>query len=373
VCAVLSGNRNFPGRVHPLVQYAYLASPPLVVAYAIAGTVLLDLSRDSLGKDRDGRPVTLSDIWPSEEEIATIASSSIKAEFFTERYENVTLGDQTWQGIEASQSALFHWDPKSTHLCAPPYVGDAWHATHRCEDLRGARALVMLGDGVSTDHISPVGPVPKKSAAGEYLAGLGVREEALGTYLARRVNHDVMARGTFTNAHLANELCPGLAGGCTRHFPGGEVLPIYEAAVRYAKEKTPVVVLAGRDYGVGSSRDWAAKGPALLGVRAVIAESFERIHRSNLVGMGILPLQFPPGISHRSLGLNGSETLDIFGIESSLAPGAILRCVIRRTDNTTTEVALRCRVDTKRELSWLQSGGILNHTLHLFKTGGAPL
>ena len=371
-CAILSGNRNFEGRIHPLVNSAYLASPALVVAYAIAGSILVDLTREPLGNGADGEPVRLRDIWPSDEDIATAAANSIDPKLFLTRYADVTRGDTNWQSIPASASAVFPWHPTSTHLRRPPYLGDAWLASRPCCDIRDARILVMLGDDITTDHISPVGPIPPRGPAAKYLAERGVQTAELQTYLARRVNHDVMVRGTFTNPHLVNEICPDVPGGHTRHFPGSELMPIYEAAERYAAEHTAVVVVAGANYGVGSSRDWAAKGPALLGVRAVIAESFERIHRSNLVGMGIVPLQFPDGVNRCSLGLDGSEQLDLLGIGPAMTPGSDIECRIRRHDGSNSRVVLRSRVVTRREVSWLQSGGILNHVLHLFQPGGPP-
>ena len=322
--AVLSGNRNFEGRINPLVKANYLASPPLVVAYALAGTVDLDLTKEPLGVGSDGQPVFLRDIWPSQAEVAEAVSQAVQPEMFRQRYGSVFEANETWNRIKVAASELFAWDPKSTYVQEPPFLVDLAAEPEPIKPIHAARALAALGDSVTTDHISPAGSIAAGSPAGKYLQEHGVPPVEFNSYGARRGNDRVMSRGTFANIRLHNLLAPGTEGGVTRHLPDGEPMPIYDAAMKYQAEGVPLIILAGAEYGSGSSRDWAAKGPRLLGVRAVIASSFERIHRSNLVNMGILPLQLMPGHSWESLGLSGEEVFDIAGLNDDLQAGAEL-------------------------------------------------
>jgi aconitate hydratase len=373
VCAVLSGNRNFEGRIHPEVKAAYLASPPLVVAYAIAGTVLTDLTRDPVAHDRDGRPVYLKDIWPTDAEIAETVERHLRREQFASCYGRCEEGEENWHALATPEGATFRWDPQSSMLRRPPYFDREWLMKSPRGDFRGARVLAMYGDSITTDHIAPMGHITKNVPAAKHLESLGIPYREWGTYLLRRSNHDVLIRGAFANIRLRNQVCAPAEGGLTRHFPNGEVMSMYDAAERYAGEKVPMVVFAGKEYGCGSSRDWAAKGPAALGVRAIIAESFERIHRSNLVGMGVLPLQLPEGVSWKSLALDGSETIDISGISPDMAPRAMLQCTIHRANGRIETIPLRCRLDTRREIAWYRSGGILNYVFdQLRKRRPAP-
>ena len=363
--AVLSGNRNFEGRIHPLVKANYLASPPLVVAYALAGSLTRDLVEEPLGKDRDGNPVYLRDIWPSPAEVAEAVRRAVTREMFTTSYADIFAGDEHWAAIAGDAAGLtYAWDPASTYVRRPPYFeGMPREAPARVEDIRGARLLALLGDSITTDHISPAGAIPVDSPAGRYLIAQGVEPRDFNSYGARRGNHEVMMRGTFANIRLRNEMVPGKEGGWTRLMPEGEVMPIYDAAMAYRERGVPLLVVGGREYGTGSSRDWAAKGTLLLGVRAVIAESFERIHRANLVGMGVLPLTFPEGVGRRTLGLDGSETFDLVGLEDGLRPRATLRLTIRRADGSVQEVELLCRLDTEDEVEYYRHGGILHYVL----------
>ncbi|NND37389.1 MAG: aconitate hydratase AcnA, partial [Gammaproteobacteria bacterium] len=318
-CSVLSGNRNFEGRIHPLVKMNFLASPPLVVAYALAGSMEVDLTKDSLGTDREGNPVYLKDIWPSQKEIQEIIGTTIDSDMFRSSYASVFAGDENWNSLDVSTGEIYEWAPDSTYVRNPPYFDGMSLQTDRVEDVQGARVLALLGDNVTTDHISPAGSFAPDTPAGKYLIGQGVDPKDFNSYGSRRGNHEVMMRGTFANIRLRNQLAPGTEGGWTKHQPDGEQMTIYDASVRYAEEGTPLVVIAGKEYGMGSSRDWAAKGTKLLGVRAVIAETYERIHRSNLIGMGVLPLQFSDGESAGSLGLDGTETYDIVGLGNAEA------------------------------------------------------
>ncbi len=363
--AVLSGNRNFEGRIHPLVKANYLASPPLVVAYALAGSLTRDLVEEPLGKDRDGNPVYLRDIWPSPAEVAEAVRRAVTREMFTTSYADIFAGDEHWAAIAGDAAGLtYAWDPASTYVRRPPYFeAMPREAPARVEDIRGARLLALLGDSITTDHISPAGAIPVDSPAGRYLIAQGVEPRDFNSYGARRGNHEVMMRGTFANIRLRNEMVPGKEGGWTRLMPEGEVMPIYDAAMAYRERGVPLLVVGGREYGTGSSRDWAAKGTLLLGVRAVIAESFERIHRANLVGMGVLPLTFPEGVGRRTLGLDGSETFDLVGLEDGLRPRATLRLTIRRADGSVQEVELLCRLDTEDEVEYYRHGGILHYVL----------
>jgi len=358
VAAVLSGNRNFEGRIHPLVRAAYLASPPLVVAFALAGTVEVDLTKDPVGYDPNGQPVYLRDLWPTAREVQELVDRYVSPELFRDRYRDVFVGDETWRTLPVPEGDLYAWDPNSTYVQEPPFFQDLPPAPGPLQDIRGARVLAVLGDSVTTDHISPAGSIPADSPAGRYLIERGVPPQEFNSYGARRGNHEVMMRGTFANIRLRNALAGGREGGWTVHLPSGELLPIYEAAVRYRQEGVPLLVLAGKEYGTGSSRDWAAKGPMLLGVRAVIAESYERIHRSNLVGVGVLPLQFLDGQNVQTLGLTGREVYDVEGV-AQLAPQARVRVRARREDGSEVTFETLARVDTPTELKYYRHGGIL--------------
>ena len=360
--SVLSGNRNFEGRIHPLVRANYLASPPLVVAYALAGRMDVDLTTESLGKDSAGKPVFLREIWPSPEEIDGHVRGAVTTAMYTKEYGEVFDGDARWKSLPVPDGDLYAWDAKSTYIKLPPYFDKMPRTPAPLADIRRARVLAMLGDSVTTDHISPAGSIPADSPAGKYLIAQGVRPGDFNSYGARRGNHEVMMRGTFGNIRLRNQLAPGTEGGWTKHQPSGEQMTIYEAAVRYKGEGVPLVVLAGKEYGSGSSRDWAAKGTMLLGVRAVIAESFERIHRSNLVGMGVLPLEFAVGQTRESLGLTGCEEFTIEGV-SALKARAKARVVAREADGCEKTFDATVRVDTPEELAYYQHGGILHYVL----------
>ena len=356
VCSVLSGNRNFEARIHPEVKANYLASPPLVVAYALAGRMDIDLATEPLGRDGDGNDVFLHDIWPTSQEIQETMVGAIAKEMFTSTYGDVFTGDDTWRGLPVPEGELFAWEPDSTYVRLPPYFEQMPAEPQPFEDVAGARVLVMLGDSVTTDHISPAGSIKPDSPAGQYLTGHGVERRDFNSYGSRRGNHEVMVRGTFANVRLKNLLVPGSEGTWTVHLPSGDEMTIYEASQRYLEEGTPLIVIAGKEYGSGSSRDWAAKGPNLLGVRAVIAESYERIHRSNLLMMGILPLQFAEGDTPASLGLTGRETYAIEGAEG----GDAREVTVRADDRTFTA---RVRLDTPREREYLRHGGILRYVL----------
>jgi aconitate hydratase len=363
VAAVLSGNRNFEARIHQLVRASYLASPPLVVAYALAGTIRKDLTEDELGHDATtGRPVYLRDLWPSQEEVAEVIRACVRQDMFQREYARIYDGDEYWQKMEAPAGSIYAWDESSTYVQEPPYFEGLTPAPAPVRDVVGARALVMVGDSVTTDHISPAGSIPASSPAGQYLTGHGVEKIDFNTYGARRGNHEVMMRGTFANIRLRNEVAGGREGYWTRHMPSGEEMTIYDAAMRYRDEGVPLVVIAGREYGSGSSRDWAAKGPNLLGVRAVIAESFERIHRSNLVGMGVLPLQFVEGEGRATLGLTGEEEFTIHGLESGLSPRQELEVEARRGDEV-RRFRVVSRVLNDTEVGYLQQGGVLPKVL----------
>jgi len=362
VAAVLSGNRNFEGRVHPQTKLNYLASPPLVVAYALAGSLAVDLLTDPLGEDADGAPVYLRDIWPANDEIRAVLDKVLSPEMFRNRYADVSTGPEEWQAIETTGGMTYSWRDDSTYVRLPPFFSSGGE-NGGAGDILGARPLAILGDSVTTDHISPAGSIVADSPAGAYLISHGVEPRDFNSYGARRGNHEVMMRGTFSNIRIKNEMAPGTEGGVTRHIPSGETLAIYDAAVKYQAEGTPLVVFGGKEYGSGSSRDWAAKGPLLLGVRAVIVETFERIHRSNLVGMGMMPLQFKDGQDRKSLGIDGSETFDITGIADGIEPGMDVACRINRADGATETVTLKCRIDTLDEVEYYKAGGILQHVL----------
>jgi aconitate hydratase len=363
VASVLSGNRNFEGRVHPLVKTNWLASPPLVVAYALAGTVRTDLSSEPLGEGSDGQPVYLRDIWPTQQEIAD-AVMNVSTGMFHKEYAEVFAGDAQWQAIEVPEAATYVWQPDSTYIQHPPFFEDVAGPLPIIADVQQARVLAVLGDSVTTDHISPAGNIKLDSPAGRYLRSKGVEYKDFNSYGSRRGNHEVMMRGTFANIRIRNEMLGGEEGGYTLHVPTDEKLPIYDAAMRYQEEGTPLVVIAGQEYGTGSSRDWAAKGTNLLGVKAVIAESFERIHRSNLVGMGVLPLQFRAGESRKTLGLTGKEVLSITGLTgATLQPGMSLAVQITREDGQQENIDVLCRIDTLNEVEYFKAGGILHYVL----------
>ncbi len=367
VASVLSGNRNFEGRVHPEVRANYLMSPPLVVAFALAGRVDLDLSRDPLGTGKDGKPVYLKDIWPSQQEIARTIETAVNAGLFAKTYLTVYQGNDAWAKLPVPEGQTFAWDAASTYIKHPPYFVDMPKTPGEVEDLRGLRVLALLGDSVTTDHISPAGSIKKDSPAGRYLIERGVTPEDFNSYGARRGNHEVMMRGTFANVQLKNRLAPGTEGGVTVHLPDGAPMTIFDASEAYRAAGVPLLVIAGREYGTGSSRDWAAKGPRLLGVRAVIAKSYERIHRSNLVGMGVLPLTFPEGQDESTLGLTGKETFDILGLRDALskstAADRVVQVVATADDGSRKEFPARVRIHTPAEVHYYRHGGILPYVL----------
>ncbi|HEU5440563.1 MAG TPA: aconitate hydratase AcnA [Ktedonobacterales bacterium] len=365
VVAVLSGNRNFEGRIHPQVRASYLASPPLVVAYALAGSVDVDLTNEPIGRDPNDQPVYLKDIWPTPQEVAEALSSVVKPEVFTGEYGHVFDGDEHWQALPlpTAGTGLFEWDPSSTYVRKPTFFEGLAPEPQPLSDITGARVLVSVSDSITTDHISPAGSIPTQSPAGKYLIEHDVSPRDFNSYGARRGNHEVMVRGTFANIRLRNLLVPGKEGYYTAYLPTGEEMTIYDASVRYQQEGTPLLVIAGKEYGSGSSRDWAAKGPLLLGIKATLAESYERIHRSNLVGMGILPLQFKPGESRESLGLTGRETFDIVGVAGELKPRQELTVRVHREDGTTSELSAIARLDSPIDINYYRNGGILQTVL----------
>jgi aconitate hydratase len=362
VAGVLSGNRNFEGRINPHVRANYLASPPLVVAYALAGNINIDLTVSPLGHDSKGNPVFLKDIWPTQEEVHAYIRKHVTAAQFKESYKDVFTGPKQWKELQEPKGKLFDWADDSTYIKEPPFFQDMDLKPKAVEDIRGARVLGLFGDSVTTDHISPAGSIAKEGPAGKYLIAHGVPVSDFNSYGARRGNHEVMIRGTFANIRIKNHLVPGVEGGVTIHIPSGQQMSIFDAAVKYENEKTPLIVLAGKEYGTGSSRDWAAKGTKLLGIRAVIAESFERIHRSNLVGMGVLPLQFEAGQTWKTLGLTGQEVIDIKGL-TSLKPGQKISVQVKAKDGSTREIPAIVRIDTPNELEYYKHGGILNYVL----------
>ena len=361
--SVLSGNRNFEGRINPLCRANYLASPPLVVAYALAGRMDFDIVKEPLGKDKKGKPVYLRDIWPTPAEVETTIRSSVSSDMFRKEYADVFTGDEHWRALPIPEGDLYAWDTKSTYINHPPFFQDMPRKPVALKDLTGLRALAVLGDSVTTDHISPAGSIPADTPAGKYLISRGVQPKDFNSYGARRGNHEVMMRGTFANIRLRNLLAPGTEGGWTIHQPSGEKTSIYDAAMKYQEQHVPLIIVAGKEYGSGSSRDWAAKGTALLGVRAVLAESFERIHRSNLVGMGILPLEFLPEQNLKSLGLTGLETFDIEGLEHDFGPRKKMKVRARGTNGAEKTFTAITRVDTPFELAYYQHGGILQYVL----------
>jgi aconitate hydratase len=362
-CAVLSGNRNFEGRIHPQVRANYLASPPLVVAYALAGRMDIDITTEPLANDQKGTPVYLKDIWPTAEEVRDEIGKSVRSEMFKKEYSEVFEGDERWKKMPTPQGELFAWDPHSTYVRAAPYFEGMTKRPSKPKDITGARVLALLGDSVTTDHISPAGSIEKNGPAARYLTEHGVQPKDFNQYGARRGNHEVMMRGTFANVRLKNMLAPQTEGGVTMHLPDKTQMSIYDAAMKYQNEAVPLIIIAGKEYGTGSSRDWAAKGPRLLGIKAAVAESFERIHRSNLIGMGIIPLQFKPSENLKSLGLTGFETYDIVGIAHGLRLRQDLTLRAKSDDGKVKEFTVTCRIDTPAELDYYQHGGILEYVL----------
>ncbi|HEY1338120.1 MAG TPA: aconitate hydratase AcnA, partial [Bryobacteraceae bacterium] len=363
VAAVLSGNRNFEGRINPLVKANYLASPPLVVAYALAGTMDIDLANEALGEGSDGKPVYLRDIWPSNQEVQETVRNSVDHSMFEHEYGHAFDGDANWRSLQIPTGEIYRWEDSSTYIKKPPYFDKMVDPQTSITDLHGVRVLALLGDSVTTDHISPAGSIPKDSPAGRYLIEVGVQPKDFNSYGARRGNHEVMVRGTLANIRLRNQLAPGTEGGWTVHLPDGEQMFIYDASMRYQTEGVPLLILAGKEYGSGSSRDWAAKGVLLLGVRAVIAESFERIHRTNLVGMGVLPLQFEPGETAATLKLTGKETYHIEGVREGLAGSRKAKVRAVAADGSEKSFTVDVRVDTPQEVEYYRNGGILPYVL----------
>jgi aconitate hydratase len=372
VASVLSGNRNFEGRINSEVRANYLMSPPLVVAFALAGRIDVDLHKHPLGHDRNGRPVYLQEIWPSQKEINETMRASVEASMFRKSYGEVFKGDERWRSLALPKGDTYAWDPDSTYIKKAPYFDGMSTQTEQVEDIRGARVLAKLGHSVTTDHISPAGSIKPDSPAGKYLVEHGVMVKDFNSYGSRRGNHEVMVRGTFANVRLRNALVPSREGGFTRHLPDGKEMTIFEASEKYLAEGVPLIILAGKEYGSGSSRDWAAKGPRLLGVRAVIAESYERIHRSNLVGMGILPLQFPAGQTADSLGMTGEEVFEIAGLRDvveSFTAGRQIQVRARKADGKTVEFKALVRIDTPQEALYYKNGGILHYVLRQLLAG----
>lgn len=368
VASVLSGNRNFEGRINPHVKANYLASPMLVVAHAIAGSMELDITKDSLGDDLNGKPVYLKDIWPSNQEVQDAVNKAVEVKMFESRYGNVFAGTADWKAIQTTTSQTYSWND-STYIKNPPYFEGMQKTPAALTEISKARIMAILGDSITTDHISPAGSIKKDSPAGKYLLSRGVAVTDFNSYGSRRGNDDVMVRGTFANIRIKNEMLNGVEGGMTKYVPTGDIMPIFDAAMMYQAAQIPLVVIAGKEYGTGSSRDWAAKGTRLLGVKAVIAESFERIHRSNLIGMGVLPLQFPLGVDRKTLGLDGSETIDIVGVATGMKPQQDLKLVITRTGGAQQEVMVRSRIDTAVELEYYKNGGILHYVLRKLAAG----
>jgi aconitate hydratase len=362
-CAVLSGNRNFEARVHNSLKANFLMSPPLVVAFALAGNVNIDMTQEPLGTGSDGKPVYLRDIWPSDAEITSALRFARNAENFRREYGDLMVAKKLWDAIPETKGALYEWEAKSTYILKPPFFSGFGLQPGRVENVTGARILGMFGDSLTTDHISPVAAITPDSPAGRWLQEHGDEPSQLSSFGSRRCNHEVMVRGTFANLRIRNLMAPGREGGYTTHQPSGEVMRIFDAATRYQSEGIPLVVFAGEEYGTGSSRDWAARGPQLMGVKAVIARGFERIHRSNLVGMGIFPCQFTGDDSLTSLGLDGTETVDILGVEGDISPRQKARLVVHRSDGSRQEVPVILRVDTAIEAEYLRHGGIMQYVL----------
>lgn len=369
ISAVLSGNRNFEGRIHPLVKANWLASPPLVVIFALTGTVSIDLTKDPVGQNQSGKPIYLKDLWPSNVEIQQ-EMANITAKMFNDTYDNIFEGSDDWRAMKIPESETYEWQTNSTYIQHPPFFNKMGLTPEKINDIVGANILVMLGDSITTDHISPAGAIKADSPAGQYLLSKGVAVKDFNSLGARRGNHEVMMRGTFANIRIRNEMVPQVEGGFTKYIPTGETMTIFDAAMRYKADKTPLVVIAGKEYGSGSSRDWAAKGPKLLGVVAVIAESFERIHRSNLIGMGILPLEFTGNMTRKSLKLTGAEKIDIVGLSKNVKPRAKINAILQREDGSKTPIELQSRIDTYNEFEYYTNGGILQHVLREILTEG---
>ena len=361
VCSVLSGNRNFEGRVHPQVRANWLASPPLVVAYALTGTTCIDLNVSPIGQDQNGNDVYLKDIWPSNAEVA-LEVAKVNGSMFRKEYAEVFNGDAEWQAIKVGSGTTYDWNPDSTYIQHPPYFQDLKKTPDEIKPVNKAYVLALLGDSITTDHISPAGSIKANSPAGLYLKSKGVSEADFNSYGSRRGNHEVMIRGTFANIRIKNEMTPGIEGGVTRYIPNGQTMPIFDASMLYQEQDQDLVIIAGKEYGTGSSRDWAAKGTHLLGVKAVITESFERIHRSNLIGMGVLPLQFQDGTTRKTLGLDGSERISI-AVHPSLKPSQMIAMTIHREDGSEQHIDVLCRIDTANELEYFRNGGILQYVL----------
>jgi len=361
--SVLSGNRNFEGRINPDVKASYLASPPLVVAYALAGSMNVDLYKEPLGKDKEGKPIFLKDIWPTNKEIEELILTSISADMFVKRYLNISEGPEEWSAIKTNDGNIYNWDDTSTYVKKPPFFENMPDQPEGFKKIDGARPLLILGDTVTTDHISPAGSIKKDSPTGDYFMEHQVQQKDFNSYGARRGNHEVMKRGAFGNIRIRNEIAPGTEGGFTKIYPEGKVTSVYEAAMEYKKRGNDLVVVAGKEYGTGSSRDWAAKGTKLLGIKAVIAESFERIHRSNLVGMGVLPLQFQEGFDRKKLNIKGSELITIIDIENGVKPRQEVDCEIKYADGVSKKIKLLCRIDTANEIEYYKHGGILQYVL----------
>ncbi len=362
VSAVLSGNRNFEGRIHPQVKANWLASPPLVVAYALAGNTNIDLTKEALGQDKQGKPVFLKDIWPTNSEIAAEVTK-VSQKMFKEQYADVFAGNSDWKNMPVPMGETYTWQADSTYIQHPPFFSNMSHTPAPIQPIHDARILALLGDSITTDHISPAGSIKADSPAGKYLQSKGVAVKDFNSYGARRGNHEVMMRGTFANIRIKNEMVPGVEGGITKHYPDGEVMPIYDAAMKYQAEKIPLVIVAGKEYGSGSSRDWAAKGPKLQGVSAVIAESFERIHRSNLIGMGIIPLQFHEGMTRKTLGLDGTEIISVLGLNNEMKPSVEVEVKIQRQNGSSETIKVKSRIDTQNEIEYYKNGGILQYVL----------
>ena len=361
--SVLSGNRNFEGRISPHIKANYLASPPLVVAYALAGHMSFDLYKDSFGRDKNGKEIYLKDIWPSNLEIEETLKISLNAEMFIKRYSNVSKGPKQWQEIKTEKTSIYNWDENSTYVKKPPFFENLPDQPEGFKPIKDARPLLILGDMVTTDHISPAGNIQKESPTGEYFMKNQILPKDYNSYGSRRGNHQVMMRGTFANIRLRNEMAPGTEGGYTKLYPEGKVMSVYDAVVEYKKRGTDLVVIGGKEYGTGSSRDWAAKGTKLLGVKAVIVESFERIHRSNLIGMGILPLQFKDNTNRINLKLNGSELISVKDVEKGINPSDIVKLEIKYISGEIKVIETLCRIDTKNELEYYKNGGILQYVL----------
>jgi len=363
VTSVLSGNRNFEGRISPVVKANYLASPPLVVAYAIAGNMNFDMYKDSLGKSKDGKDVYLKDIWPTNKEIEDTLLISLNADMFKSRYDNVAQGPKEWQDINIEPGSIYEWDDGSSYVKRPPFFDNMTEDPEGFKEIKDARPLVILGDSVTTDHISPAGSIPKDSPTGDYFMKYQIQPKDFNSYGARRGNHEVMMRGTFGNIRVKNEMVPGKEGGFTKIYPEGKETTVFDAVTEYKKRGTPLVVFGGKLYGSGSSRDWAAKGSQLLGIKLVIVESFEKIHRSNLVGMGILPLEFTQGMDRHKLNLKGSELVTVLGIEKGVSPKQTVKVEIKYADGTAKTIETVCRIDTASEIEYYKNGGILQYVL----------